>query len=520
MRKTRRGTQHAILQRAAAVGGAFGLNTSRLRCRDSQEGATSLDIARDKATREVLRAARAALAPVPGGAPPAPAVRLRALVVGINAYANPIPGQLANPVGDARALHEALSALPGAACTLLTDCTKAALEAALVDFRDGTGVCAGRGMCVAAAAPSDSAPTLAVIFFAGHGIQVAGRNYIVPSDFKVPTQNKLEPMLDDIARSCVSLDLVDEGIERAAPAAAAVWLDCMCTVPDFLVSLGAKQSEGDASSGLRNVMKTFAAAPGCTVLDGSPHTPGRSPFAAALLAALAQQRRLFELVPFLTDEVCRYTNGMQRPYTCSSLDMTASNLLLGGGGICAQSAAPEAAARERAAGEAKAASERAAAEKAAREKAAAEQAAAAERAAAEARAAAADDAARRKERAEVNAAVPSDVAALLSQLSLSSHGPTLVDKLGVASVADLRLLQEGHLKEEIPEMRTAERLRLLNAVAKLGGASVRLSGPRRRPRRRRPPCAYARWWLASIHTSARSRRCPMRWPTRQPSTRR
>ena len=66
-------------------------------------------------------------------------------------------------------------------------------------------------------------------------------------------------------------------------------------------------------------------------------------------------------------------------------------------------------------------------------------------------------------------AVPSDVAALLSQLSLSQHGAALVDVLGVASCADVSLLTEAMLKEELPAMKPIERARLLAAAAKLGG---------------------------------------------------
>ena len=49
------------------------------------------------------------------------------------------------------------------------------------------------------------------VFFAGHGLHVGGRNYLVPSDFKVPNKNyKLEPMLRDTALACIGLDLVEE----------------------------------------------------------------------------------------------------------------------------------------------------------------------------------------------------------------------------------------------------------------------------------------------------------------------
>ena len=293
------------------------------------------------------------------GARPVPPVRLRALVVGVDAYEEPVPGALKNAVADATAVHAALSRLPGAACTLLTNCTKAALEAALVDFRDGTGACKSRGMRVvakehAAAGPVGScaadagAHTLAVFFFAGHGLQVNGRNYLVPRDFRKPAcTEKLESMLRDTARACVALTRVEEVMGDADVHAAAIWLDCCRNVPPFLEELGATRSMGGAGmsaaaaaampSGmgqvapqLANLLITFAAAPGMVAWDNSSRLPAHSPFTAALLAALATPRRLLELAPFLTDEVSADTRGAQRPHVGGSYGIVAGNILLGG----------------------------------------------------------------------------------------------------------------------------------------------------------------------------------------------
>lgn len=77
----------------------------------------------------------------------------------------------------------------------------------------------------------------------------------------------------------------------------------------------------------------------------------------------------------------------------------------------------------------------------------------------------ADDAA-----ANHSAAVPADVAALLSRLSLSSYGPALCDKLGAKSVTDLRHLTDVMLREELPALRAIERAKLLDAVASTAAA--------------------------------------------------
>jgi Caspase domain len=279
--------------------------------------------------------------PSPAAAPaPASRLRVRALVIGIDGYSSPVPGKLGNAISDATAIHEALCKLPGAHSTLLTDCSKSTFEAALKDFRDGTGTCYGRGMRVTAAPKGHDETTLALFFFAGHGIQVSGRNYLVPADFAMPHRSdKLEPMLRDTERACVSLGLIEEYMEEAEVTAAALWLDCCRNVPDFLADLGAKRSAGGtralpagmgtAAPGLPNLMISFAAAPGKEALDRSSRVPSHSPFTAALLRVLSAPRRLIDVAPFLTDEVVADTGGKQQPHVGGSYGVSAGNLVIG-----------------------------------------------------------------------------------------------------------------------------------------------------------------------------------------------
>jgi uncharacterized caspase-like protein len=308
-----------------------------------QSGLAKVEVRRFLAAAAKLGGDSKRLPPVtaaPAEQPAASRPRVRALCVGINAYASPVPGKLANAVADATAVHKALSALPGAASTLLTDCSKAAFEAALVDFRDGTGVCKGRGMRVTAA-PEQAERTLGIVFFAGHGLQVSGRNYLVPADFRVPNKNdKLDVMLRDTAKACLALSEIEEVLEDAGVTAGAVLLDCCRNVPDFLAQLGATRSAsggtralpsgmGEAAPRLHDLMVTFATAPGTEALDRSSRLPGHSPFTAALLKAFAAPKRLLELNPFLTDEVGADTAGKQRPHVGGSYGQDAGNLLLG-----------------------------------------------------------------------------------------------------------------------------------------------------------------------------------------------
>ncbi len=275
-----------------------------------------------------------------------PSATVRALVIGINAYAAPPsgPDALDNAVADATAVHAALSALPGAASTLLTDCSKAAFEQALRDFRDSTGACKERGMRVTATATAKPAPdagkVMALIFFAGHGLQVSGRNYLVPADFRVPNKNdNAEVMKKDTARACVGLDAVEEILGEAGMFAGAVLLDCCRNVPDFLAKLGCTRSVGatralpagmaEARPSLDNLLVAYATKPGECALDRSNRLASHSPFTAALLRSLEAPRRLNDLSMFLVDEVKRDTRNKQCPQALATWGTEAGTLLLG-----------------------------------------------------------------------------------------------------------------------------------------------------------------------------------------------
>jgi hypothetical protein len=299
-----------------------------------------------KLAGDTKRLAGATAAPASGScAPTGPRANVRALVIGINAYAEPPsgPGPLDNAVADATAVHEALCALPGAASTLLTDCSKTKLEQALKDFRDSTGACKERGMCVTAtnkAPPAAGKVIVALIFFAGHGLQIAGRNYLVPMDFTVPRRNdNVEVMKKDTTGACVSLDAVEEILGDGGMFAGAVLLDCCRNVPDFLAELGCTRAVGatralpsgmaEARPSLDNLLVAYATKPGECALDRSSRLVNHSPFTAALLRSFEAPRRLNDLSMFLVDEVKRDTRDKQCPQALATWGTEAGTLMLG-----------------------------------------------------------------------------------------------------------------------------------------------------------------------------------------------
>jgi hypothetical protein len=311
-----------------------------------QAGMKPVELARWKAAVAALPA------PAPGGAavathtvtppaPPAPPgetphVRVRALVMGCDAYVAPLP-RLANAVHDAVGVAAALRALPGAEVTLLPNPSRAEMEAALRALRNPA---------LPPGPPSER--ILGLVFFAGHGLQVHGRNHLVPCDFAAPPAHpQLEVMLKDTAAACVSLDAATEALEDAGVFVRAVLLDCCRNVPDFLPgatrSLGGGGGAGGGSRGMcvttpaprvkddeGGMFVAFATAPGEVAQDASSRVPGHSPFTAALIASLKTPRRLNDLQMFLRDEVKSDTGGAQVPFVTASFSTEAGSLVLGG----------------------------------------------------------------------------------------------------------------------------------------------------------------------------------------------
>jgi hypothetical protein len=336
--------QHSLSQHAPALAALGVAQLQDVRVVSEAElvgaGLKPVELARWKAALAALPAASApgaaATHTVTPPAPPAPAgeaphVCVRALVMGCDAYAAPLP-RLANAVHDAVGVAAALRALPGAEVTLLPNPSRAEMEAALRALRNP-----------ASPPGPPSERVMGLVFFAGHGMQVHGRNHLVPCDFAPPAAHtQLEVMLKDTAAACVSLDAASEALEDAGVFVRAVLLDCCRNVPDFLP--GATRSTGGAGGGSRGMCVStpaprvkdggqfvaFATAPGEVAQDASTRVPGHSPFTAALIASLKTPRRLNDLQMFLNDEVKADTGGIQVPFVTASFSTEAGSLVLGG----------------------------------------------------------------------------------------------------------------------------------------------------------------------------------------------
>jgi uncharacterized caspase-like protein len=219
-----------------------------------------------------------------------------ALVLGISAYQH--VAKLPNPSNDANAMAELFRKSGFDVVEVKRDVGIADLRRAVGDFSDR-------------AQDAD----VAVVFFAGHGIEVDGTNYLVPADAKLARDF-------DIEDEALSLDRLLKAIEPAKRLRL-VMLDA-CRDNPFAKTMKRTVASRSVGRGLAKVEPTvsdtliaFAAKAGSVALDGDN---SNSPFTTALLEHIATPgvdlRIAFGRV---RDAVLSSTDRKQEPYVYGSL---------------------------------------------------------------------------------------------------------------------------------------------------------------------------------------------------------
>jgi formylglycine-generating enzyme required for sulfatase activity len=212
-----------------------------------------------------------------------------ALLVGNSAY----PGRrLANPINDVRLLERTLRLLDFDV-EVEIDATKARLETAIVRFGERI--------------EQAGAPEASFFYFAGHGVQYQGSNYLLPVDAEIPATRYLRS-------GAVKVDAVVEELARKSTEANIVVLDACRNnpIPD------AYSSTRDVTQGLagihnvpRRTLVAFSTAAGAVALDGDGQN---SPYATILASKLALPNRwVLDIFGEVNDEVETRTNGKQSP---------------------------------------------------------------------------------------------------------------------------------------------------------------------------------------------------------------
>ncbi|PWC54959.1 caspase family protein [Azospirillum sp. TSO22-1] len=238
-----------------------------------------------------ILAALAALACLAAGPALAEGKRV-ALVLGIGAYRNAAP--LANPTNDARAIADALNA---AGFELIgggpqVDLDRAGIEKAIRAF--GTKLVGA---------------DVGLFFYAGHGIQVQGSNYLVPVTANVAREA-------DVRYELVDVNLVIEEMTLADSRLNIVILDA-CRNNPFggrgLRSAGSGLAQMQAPAG---TIIAYATQPGAVAADGAG---SNSPYTEVLSkAVLTPGGTVFDVFNDVGVAVKRNTAGVQQPWVSSS----------------------------------------------------------------------------------------------------------------------------------------------------------------------------------------------------------
>lgn len=218
-----------------------------------------------------------------------------ALVIGNSNYAH--APRLINPANDSKLVAETLKQAGFDLVDMRPDLSAAGMRRALRDFGDRA-----------------KAADIAVVYYAGHGIEVDGNNYLIPTDAVLERDT-------DVYDEALSLDRVLVAVEGAKQLRLVILDACR----DNPFSRNIKQaSSRSIARGLAkiepnspNTLIAFSAKAGSTANDGDGDN---SPFTSALAKHLATPgldiRRAFG---FVRDDVLKVTDNRQEPYVYGSL---------------------------------------------------------------------------------------------------------------------------------------------------------------------------------------------------------
>lgn len=215
-----------------------------------------------------------------------------ALVIGNSGYTG-LP-QLRNPANDAHDVAEVLGKL-GFSVTPLYDGTRKQMDQAIAAFRESL---------------SSDRSSEGFFYYAGHGVQAKGANYLIP----IGADIRSEADLDDEA---VNLQRVLGNIEEAQNRVNVVILDACRDNPLPASSRSAARGLAVVASAPPESIVLFSTAQNQTAADGEGRN---SPFAAALVKYLPEPGDISRTIKLVTAEVKRATGSVQTPFQYTSLD--------------------------------------------------------------------------------------------------------------------------------------------------------------------------------------------------------
>jgi len=226
-----------------------------------------------------------------------------ALVIGNGAYAH--VKALPNPANDARAVAKSLRDI-GFTVSEGIDLDRASMQRVTRDF-----------LREAARAQ------VAVVYYAGHGVQVDGRNYLIPVDVELKAGSSMTEAMIDMDTIMAGLDdqvrtniLIFDAC-RNNPMAQQVASAGVNRAIEGASGLAAPTSLGAGATLGAGTLIAFATAPGQVALDGEG---ANSPFSAALSRHLGTPGlEVQQMLTRVRAEVVSSTKNKQVPWSNSSL---------------------------------------------------------------------------------------------------------------------------------------------------------------------------------------------------------
>jgi len=222
-----------------------------------------------------------------------------ALIIGNSKYQE--LGILNNTVNDAKEIEKAFKNI-GYKTTILVDTNEVILRKGLKRF----------------AAESEQA-SVSVIYYAGHGAQINGDNYLLPIDLELPKRES------DIQLSSIKIDDVINSIKSKVKI---IFLDACRDNPVLTKTLA--KGRGTYRGGLNpnsnnysdqnssGIFVAYATDSGNIALDGDGQK--NSPFAESLSKYIKEEISIDDMFSKVTKEVKLKTNNTQKPYKYASLE--------------------------------------------------------------------------------------------------------------------------------------------------------------------------------------------------------
>lgn len=255
--------------------------------------ANSVAAAPNPVTAAPIAAAPVAASPTPAGTAQDKASLSKekrvALVIGNGSYRS---SPLVNPVNDAQLVSTALLKV-GFEVKLSTNQTRDEMKRSI----DALG-------------SALDAASIGLFYYAGHGVQVNGENYLIPVDANITSEH-------DVDIEAVSLSRVFARLEGAGNRMNFIVLDA-CRDNPFPKASRSGQRGLALANAPEGMLISYSTAPGAVATDGNDQN---SPFSRSLASNISNRGwRVEDVFKAVRRDVKHSTSGKQVPWESSSLD--------------------------------------------------------------------------------------------------------------------------------------------------------------------------------------------------------